>query len=182
MSTKRHGNKIVSDLSRLILFAVKRSSGITVNGIVTVLDNKFDERFIRKRAYYLRYNKSLTGSASHGLSITPKGVTALGRLEFDTIDPPKQWDKKWRVVIYDIPESMRPARNKVRQLLKDLGFRQLQISAWAHPLPCLKQFHAIRKAYGIEKHLLLLEVGHTKEFNALKNIFTKQYPVLKKSR
>lgn len=181
MSSRNSGDKLVSDLTRAILFVVKQSSKITLNSIVSLLGDKYDGQLVRNRAYYLRYSKSLTGSSRSGLSITPKGRTALVQLELEIIDPPKTWDKKWRVVIYDIPESKRSARNQIRQLLKGLGFRQLQISVWAHPLPCYKQFQAIRKAYGIEKHLLFLEVNHCREFRALLIIFAKQYPMLRKS-
>ena len=62
------------------------------------------------------------------------------------------------------PEKFRRERNMVRELIKQLGFLQLQQSVWAHPLPCLEQFKKIRDAYGIESHLLLLEAEHDEEF------------------
>ena len=49
------------------------------------------------------------------------------------IKKPKVWDKKWRVVIFDIPEKRKLAREVLRQRLKELNFYQIQKSVWVHP-------------------------------------------------
>lgn len=41
------------------------------------------------------------------------------------------WDGKWRLVIFDIPESKRRLRNTLRQKLKEWGFKYWQKSLWA---------------------------------------------------
>ena len=45
----------------------------------------------------------------------------------------KKWDGKWRIVIFDIPETKRKMRNYFRNSLYDLGFRKLQESVWISP-------------------------------------------------
>jgi len=47
----------------------------------------------------------------------------------------KKWDKKWRMVIFDIPESKKHLRNKVRDTLESLGLKKLQNSVWVFPYP-----------------------------------------------
>lgn len=49
----------------------------------------------------------------------------------------KPWDKKYRVVIFDIPESMRKSRNWLRFELYSLGYKKLQQSVFIgkKPLP-----------------------------------------------
>ena len=44
-----------------------------------------------------------------------------------------RWDRKWRVVIFDIAEINRSSRNALRRKLKDLGFGLLQKSVWVSP-------------------------------------------------
>jgi len=46
----------------------------------------------------------------------------------------KPWDKKWRLVAFDIPEKERVLRKKIRSALFDLGLRQFQRSVWISPM------------------------------------------------
>ncbi len=48
----------------------------------------------------------------------------------------QKWDKKWRVVIFDIPEELSRERVKFRRKLKSLGFYMLQKSVFIFPYPC----------------------------------------------
>ena len=50
-----------------------------------------------------------------------------------------QWDKKWRVVIFDIPQELHNERNKFRARLKSLGFYMIQKSVFVFPYPCEKE-------------------------------------------
>jgi CRISPR-associated endonuclease Cas2 len=45
------------------------------------------------------------------------------------------WDRRWRVIIFDIPESAREQRDRFRKLLKINGFRLLQDSVFISPFP-----------------------------------------------
>lgn len=45
----------------------------------------------------------------------------------------KKWDGKWRIVIFDVPETKKKMRNFFRQKLSDLGYRILQKSVWICP-------------------------------------------------
>ncbi len=46
---------------------------------------------------------------------------------------PKRWDKRWRVVTYDIREINRGKRRALSELLKAYGFYKLQNSLWIYP-------------------------------------------------
>jgi|SRR3990170_8778436 len=45
----------------------------------------------------------------------------------------RPWDKKWRLVIFDIPEKTRGVRDGVREKLKQLGFGMWQKSVYVTP-------------------------------------------------
>lgn len=45
------------------------------------------------------------------------------------------WDHTWRLVMFDIPESSRGKKNKMRYLLRCNGFIKLQASVFVSPYP-----------------------------------------------
>lgn len=47
----------------------------------------------------------------------------------------KPWDKKWRILVFDIPEEIRWRRDVFRRKLKELGFGMYQQSVWISPHP-----------------------------------------------
>lgn len=60
---------------------------------------------------------------------TLKGKTKI--LRFFKKD--KKWDKKWRIVVFDIPEKKKKMREFFRGKLVELGFRKMQDSVWISP-------------------------------------------------
>lgn len=48
---------------------------------------------------------------------------------------PIEWDGKWRMVIWDIAETRRETRDRLRRFLKSVGFGRLQLSIWITPFP-----------------------------------------------
>ncbi|MEK9175604.1 MAG: CRISPR-associated endonuclease Cas2 [Patescibacteria group bacterium] len=52
------------------------------------------------------------------------------------IAPMKQWDKKWRIVLFDVPEKHKRARDAIAHTLKKIGFYRLQKSVFVHPHEC----------------------------------------------
>lgn len=110
--------------------------------------------------------------------VTSQGLKQLAMLEFLELKPPPNyhWDRSWRIVIFDVPEALRGARNDIRRLLKELGFMQLQLSVWIHPLPCFDKFEQLKRIYGTSENILLLE---TRDFFPPQRIvshFQKIYP------
>lgn len=80
------------------------------------------------------------------LTLTEEGKKkVLGyKLEEMKIQKPKKWDKYFRVIIFDVPESKRDARDVFRKKLKDLGFYQLQKSVFVCPYECRDEVDFLR--------------------------------------
>lgn len=68
-----------------------------------------------------------------------------------------KWDGKWRLVIWDIPEKRRQARDLLRFKLKQLGFKQWQQSVWASKIDCTKLLRDFVKQVGIEDWVMVIE-------------------------
>lgn len=81
-----------------------------------------------------------------------KGKELLLKYKLDELEiaKPKRWDKKWRIVIFDIPEKKRLARDVLREKLKELGFYRLQRSVFVHPYDCEREIELIKKVYEVE--------------------------------
>jgi len=73
----------------------------------------------------------------------------------------KPWDKKWRMINFDIPEESRNTRNRIRYSLKQLGFKNLQRSLWVSPLPVDKFIDNLRKELD-DPHQMVVLVGELK--------------------
>ena len=81
------------------------------------------------------------------LRLTPRGEKQLRTLSLTLARPQKlkKWDKKWRMLIFDVPEKRRNVRDKARGLLRTSGFVRIQDSVWIYPYPC-EEFVALLKA------------------------------------
>lgn len=75
-------------------------------------------------------------------------------------DDDEDWDGKWRLVIFDIPEKRRSARQFLRKKLIEWGFRKWQKSVWACKKNCTKQLEDVIKQAGIEDWVLVIESSH----------------------
>ena len=73
----------------------------------------------------------------HYARITEKGERML-QMETESIAIAKKrkWDRRWRVVIFDIPERRKSVRASLRRFMNEYGFVRLQDSVWIYPYDC----------------------------------------------
>jgi flagellar biosynthesis regulator FlaF len=85
------------------------------------------------------------------------------------------WDRKWRVVVFDVPESERHLRDVLRYNLKELGFVMMQMSVWAYPFDVFDELEIlipdIRKHEWIKLMTAELESGGEKLEKKFKSEF-----------
>jgi len=69
--------------------------------------------------------------------ITEKGKRII-QLEMQKAEHLKKgkWDRRWRVVTFDIPEKRRETRVRLRLFMQKYGFVRLQNSVWIYPYDC----------------------------------------------
>lgn len=106
-------------------------------------------------------------------SLTAIGEKVLKR--WDSSDyklvRPKKWDKKWRVVIFDIPEIRKMIRNKIRHTFLKAGFIRLQDSVWVYPYDCEEVIGLLKADLGIGWDLLYLIVDQIENDKYLRKEF-----------
>lgn len=102
------------------------------------------------------------------LSLTEKGERWLRGQQYKNwkIKKPVRWDKKWRVLVFDIPERRKNIRDKIRRTICDIGFYLLQDSVWIYPYPCEDLVTLLKADFKIGKELLYFvveEIEYDKE-------------------
>lgn len=68
-----------------------------------------------------------------------------------------EWDGKWRIVVFDIPENKRLVRDILRSRLKLWGFKPWQKSVWASKKNVTAKFRNLIKELDIQKWVLVIE-------------------------
>lgn len=141
------------------------------------LDKRERERELKRLTTYMRTQGLVRGSYEHGLSITRVGRRRAERFNINdlAVPFPKKWDKKWRLLLFDIPESKRDARTAFTGRLKLLGFQILQQSVWIHPFPCREQVQVLCARYEINEWVSYIETSHIDHEENLVKRFKEKY-------
>lgn len=95
------------------------------------------------------------------ISLTERGKKKAGIFQIDSlkIKRPKNWDKKWRLIIFDIAELKKIFREAFRGKLKQLGFYPLQKSVWAFPFDCQAEIDLLKDFFGLSDDEIRLIVA-----------------------
>jgi DNA-binding transcriptional regulator PaaX len=164
---------VIDNLLRLIVGGSFLASGLVApNAIIAFnkpvkkyfvrLDKRAQERQLRRIVSQMKYKGLIKGSYDHGLQITEAGRKRLEKTEFNklTVQRPIEWDKKWRIVLFDIPEENKYGRNALSSKLRQIGFLQLQKSVWIHPFPCREVVEKISTYYQIDQFVTYIETSY----------------------
>lgn len=116
--------------------------------------------------------KKLRKNIEH-LELTDKGQKLILKYELESlakVKPPK-WDKKYRVVIFDISENRRGIRDRLRVTIRGFGFIQLQQSVWIYPYPCQDIIELLKKYLEIQGEVIYMTVDSIEDDEWLKENF-----------
>ena len=105
--------------------------------------------------------------------LTKKGEEELIKYELGdlNIKKPKKWDKKWRVVMFDIKETRKGTRTILRNTLNRLGFIKLQNSVWIFPYDCEELIVMLKSNLFLGKDVLYMTVDKLENDKWLKEVF-----------
>lgn len=94
-------------------------------------------------------------SGATTLILTERGKKKALTYQIDDIKipPMKKWDKKWRIVLFDIPENMKKARDALARALKSAGFIKFQKSVFIHPFECRNEVDFIIEFFNVRPHV-----------------------------
>jgi len=145
------------------------------------LEKREKEYELQRIIYSMKARGYLAGDYEHGLQLTDKARKRLARIEFDSLvaKPQHRWDRLWRIIIYDIPEEHKLARNALTTKLRDYGCFQLQKSTWITPFPCREDIETITSNYEVDDYVTYFEAINLDNAAPLIRRFKKKYPATK---
>jgi len=119
--------------------------------------NEIIKEFYNDRLVSFKENKE--GLAE--IVLTKDGETKALRFKIDEIKikRPAKWDGEWRIVIFDIPERFKKAREALRNKLKDLGFVKLQESVFIFPYECEDEINFIVEVFQIRPFIRFIRAN-----------------------
>ena len=104
------------------------------------------------------YLKVLRIKGKNAAVITTKGFDKLFKIKLKLVKNNKRKDGKWQMVLFDIPESKRGARDYFRRGLRYLGYKRLQKSIWVCEYDVLRETKELIKRYKLNPFVELLLV------------------------
>jgi len=110
------------------------------------------------------------------VKLTNKGKKRIKEFAFETLEikKPLHWDKKWRILIFDIPTKPKiynQAREALRRKIKELGFYQLQKSVWVYPYECEDEILLIAELYHVQKYIEIITAEKILHENIVRRVF-----------
>ena len=148
-----------------IIYVAAGSPYFVLNVMKSLLNkNKYKKKEMRNAFYRLmREGSIIVEKKDHQIYIklSDKGRKKAGRYQINhlQVKKPKKWDKKWRVIVFDIEQSHRIKREALRGLLKRLNFYPFQKSVWLHPFDCRDEIELIKDFFGFNSNEIRLIVS-----------------------
>lgn len=193
MGKNQYTSKIVDEIIRFGAFGTVITAVAVAPNLAQVLSRplnrlgrKLDERDelrsrekeVQRVIRYMKQQGLLAGEYEHGLQLTNKGRKRLERIALDSlaVHATKVWDKKWRIIIYDIPETHRAARDAFWARLHRLGCFQLQKSTWISPFDCRQEIATLAAHHAVDPYVTYFEAINLDNQKILIARFKKNYP------
>ena len=148
-----------------------------IHGVIVLAlkDRNFRHEIRRlERKGYIALTKAPEGFA---VKLLKKARRRLKRILFEDLVLPssRNWDGKWRLFIFDIPEKYRSSRDTLRLKLKKLGMYNIQRSVYAYPFDCRKELEFLSDYYDIAEYATYVETAYTDIDKELRKYFKKTF-------
>ena len=179
-----------SEITKDILFCILAAGAVVVGGGMVaggMAQNlwmqpslkKYPKRNLQGMFSYLR-KRGLIKQEIHNhqiyISLSEEGKKKAGIFQLNELKIPrhKKWDKKWRILLFDISEKRKIRREALRGMLKQLGFYPLQKSVWVHAFECQAEMELLKDFFGFSNQEIRLvlssEIGETTELKQIFNL------------
>ena len=125
---------------------------------------RFNLPYLKRTLARLAKQKVVQISQENGqevVKITDKGRIKILRCSLDEIEikKPKDWDRKWLLASYDIPQELNSQRKIFQDYLNIWGFYPLHQSLYLHAYPCEKEVQFLKEYLGVGKYVRLFTVS-----------------------
>jgi phenylacetic acid degradation operon negative regulatory protein len=167
MGVKQTRTKIL--LSLFLLSDINFSPVIFDERITKIFDLSLNEKTrgtlsgLLKESYIEKESAASVKNARqeiHLYRLTEKGFAALC-LEFPFFRFLKEaWDGRWRIISYEIPESKREIRDRLRREMQGWGLGPWHRSFWLTPHPIIENLRQLVSGKEEERYIQAFEASH----------------------
>lgn len=104
------------------------------------------------------------GNGKIRIELTHKGKLLAREYDLENmkINKPKTWDKKWRIIMYDIPNDNKKARDAFRFKIRQLGLYPLQKSVWISPYDFISEIEFLCAVFDIDMNSHVYQITTNK--------------------
>ncbi len=182
MSKIKNSNlKFGSVKKKIILFlatGVALGAAKTIRKQIKILEKSSKDwkeinRMSLKRSLNSLYNSKIVDLKPSGdnfkIVLSEKGKIFAKKFNLENLKIPKQenWDGKWRIVMFDVPERIKKVRDALRFHFKEIGLVEYQKSVFIYPYPCEREVKFIAefyKAFPLIKVIIADVISDEKKF------------------
>ena len=156
--------EIANDVVDFTLSSSYRKSKMLLGGENPIFKKYQKDRGRRefgKLIYYLKrkdYIKVQNLEGKHAILITKKGVSKALKASFKLKGAEKRKDGKWIMLIFDIPQKHRKARDLLRSILDNLGYKLFQQSVWISPYDISEKTEKLLQLYSLDRYVKIFLV------------------------
>lgn len=153
---------VIKKFNRTKLFRQIREKNKNITN--TQLSKTFYEL---KRHKYIEIEKT---DSNHAVRLTNKAKIKI----IEEIAKKSNADKKYRYVSFDIPERLHDKRDLFRNVIKRMGFRQIQQSLWVTDKNIGSMVEIVAEEYGVSDYVAYI-ISETSNINEhVKKILIKE--------
>ena len=136
---------------RIVRGIAKEWRKINERNLRTAIKNLYKSKMVG-------YKENTDGTVK--IVLTEMGRSKILKYDLDKIEikKPAQWDKLWRLVVFDIPEDKNLGRKALAAKLKELGFYPMQKSVFIHPYECKDEIDFITEMFELTPYVRFLRV------------------------
>jgi DNA-binding transcriptional regulator PaaX len=174
-----------TEMQKVVLQTIKAAGVLSIallapNALRMFKIFKTDKKSIRNKEHSIQASrkrlveKGLVKYNENGLLV----LTSLGQRQLEKIErlnfkvrKPTKWDGKWRVLIFDIKESKKLIRDKIRVTLNNIGFIKLQNSVWIYPYDCEDLITLLKADFQLGREVLYMIVDKLENDKFIRNRF-----------
>ncbi len=164
------------ELMKKVLFGIGAGLVIgiafTMPGVLLAFKPFFEGKKVSRQSFQKTY-KALARrklvrvkkeKAKYILEATEAGRKRIREYQTEdiTIPVPRVWDNKWRIIVFDIPEKGKAAREALRNTLLRLECYRFQDSVFVHPFECESEIDFIAEVFGVQKYIYCFTVAMKK--------------------
>ncbi len=160
----------------LVVMSNKRASYQLTKALVKEILGKRKDLNLNREIYRLRKQKLIDiKNTDHGekIVLTEEGKKIILRFDYQNLKLKKKivWDYKWRMILFDIPNTKKSKRDIFREKVKEMGCVRFNDSVWIYPFPCQKEIDFVANYWNIGKYIHFAVISKITNEEILKKHF-----------